>query len=71
LRRISPEIMVIRRHNPLFSSLKGGFARLIGCRTIVYEQISPDLLAEVWTVGWEGWLCRIRFRTRQRLQNAT
>jgi glycosyltransferase involved in cell wall biosynthesis len=70
LRRISPEIMVIRWHNPLFSWLTGGFARLIGCRTIVYEQISPDLLAEVWADGWKGVLRRIRFRTRQRLLNA-
>jgi glycosyltransferase involved in cell wall biosynthesis len=69
-RRISPDIMVVRWHNPLFCWLAGIYARVIGCRTIVYEQISPDLLHRVWVDGWKGWLRRIRFRTRQRLLHA-
>jgi glycosyltransferase involved in cell wall biosynthesis len=68
--RISPEIIIIRWHNPLYSWLVGVYARLIGCRTIVYEQISPDLLRKIWTDGWKGRLRRARFRTRQRLLNA-
>jgi glycosyltransferase involved in cell wall biosynthesis len=69
-RRISPEIVVVRWHNPLFSWLAGVYARVIGCRIIVYEQISPDLLSKVWADGWRGRLRQVRFRTRQRLLNA-
>jgi glycosyltransferase involved in cell wall biosynthesis len=69
-RCISPEIMVVRWHNPFFCWLTGLYARLTGCHTIVYEQISPDLLHKVWSDGWKGWLRRARFRTRQWLLNA-
>jgi glycosyltransferase involved in cell wall biosynthesis len=68
--RISPEIIIIRWHNPLFSWLAGVYARLVGCSVIIYEQISSDLLNEVWSSGWKGCLLWIHFRTRQRLLNA-
>lgn len=69
-REISPQVVVIRWHNPLFCWLVGFYARLTGCHTVVYEQISSDVLCKAWSNGWIGALRRIHFRIRQRLLNA-
>ena len=70
MRGIAPDIVIIRWHNPLFCRLAGIYARLMGCRTVVYEQISADLLDSVWSAGCMGWLRRKRFLSRQWLLKA-
>jgi glycosyltransferase involved in cell wall biosynthesis len=67
---VAPDVAVIRWHNPIFCWLVGLYARLRGCRVVVYEQISPDLLAAVWSRGLMGWLRRARFQMRMRLLDA-
>lgn len=69
-RTVAPDVAVVRWHNPMFCWLVGLYARLRGCRVVVYEQISPDLLAAVWSQGWMGWLRKARFQMRMRLLDA-
>ena len=68
--RVAPDVAVIRWHNLLFCWLVGLYARLRGCRIVIYEQISPDLLAAVWARGFMGWLRKARFGLRMRLFDA-
>jgi glycosyltransferase involved in cell wall biosynthesis len=69
-RRVAPDVAVVRWHNLLYCWLVGLYARLCGCRVVIYEQISPDLLAAVWSRGFMGKLRKVRFWLRTRLLKA-
>jgi glycosyltransferase involved in cell wall biosynthesis len=69
-RRVAPDVAVVRWHNLLFCWLVGLYARLCGCRVVIYEQITPDLLATVWSRGLMGRLRKARFGLRTQLLKA-